>query len=199
MTKKMPALFAKAPPKRPLTSLTAIVEDWVWRFGAGGAEHHRRDQVVEYCARAKSLAQAIDRACASRGADGKMHNHQSRVPEAVRQQFAANLKKHRALSYVSDFDNLHDRCWYEAPDGIGPVTNYDVATRIAGYRRIVVQSLYLHAGVKSGWDALHGRRTVGTPRIPREALPREFANLPTDEIEDLLCTYRDFLKPWLAK
>jgi hypothetical protein len=196
MTKKMPALFAKNPPRRPLTSLEALVDDWVYRFSHGGVEAHRRDMVVEYCAKAPDLLEAIRRACDSKNEEGKQHNHQSRVPHAVRAAFAARIEPHQA-ERIQTFDALYDYLDYVKPSGIGPVTLYDVATRIAAFLELPVESLYLHAGVRVGWAALHGKRSPNVLRIPREQIPKELLRLPTDEVEDFLCCYREFFKPWL--
>jgi hypothetical protein len=197
MTKKMPALFAKNPPRAPLDNLAALVDDWIYRFGADGVEKHRRDEVVDWCAQAQNLPMAIIRACASRRPNGNLHNHQSRVPEKIRSKYAELLMNHGLR--VSSFDALHDVCEELAPPGIGPVTIYDVATRIAGYMQLEVESLYLHAGVRVGWYLLHGHRSPDKERVPRSMIPTELQRLPTDEIEDFLCAYRELLKPWLKK
>lgn len=196
MTKKMPALFKKVPPKAPLTSLKAVVDDWIFRFGEAGHEKHRRDTVCEYCAQSPDVQTAIRRACASRAANGKMHNHQSRVPEFVRKKFASIIIGR--WKAPANFDELHDSLVSLAPAGIGPVTIYDVATRIAAYLSMDVCSLYLHAGVKEGWQILTGEKEK-RERIPRSELPAELRRLPTDEVEDLLCCYRETLRPWLKK
>lgn len=211
MTKKMPSLFAKLPPLRPLISLEAVVDDWIMRFGAKGPERHRRDTVTEYCATANTLEQAITRACASRAANGKMHNHQSRVKEADRSEFAKQIilafkkepkewdTRRKAFVPMQTFDALHDLCDLVKPPGIGPVTTYDVATRIGAYMKLEVQSLYLHAGVKEGWCLLYGvKKPTYELRIPRAELPKELRRIPTDEVEDMLCAYREILQPWMT-
>jgi hypothetical protein len=203
MTKKMPALFAAYPPQRPLDSLDAIVDDWIYRFGAKGVQKNRRDLVVEYTAAAGSFPAAVRRACASREAPlkgqkvGKMHNHQSRVTEEARDAFAEALIENKAMRRSKTFDELHDFCEAIAPEGIGPVTTYDVATRVAAYMKLDITSLYLHAGVRIGWRLLHGQRSPNVARIERNDLPLALRRIPADECEDMLCAYREFLKPWL--
>jgi hypothetical protein len=193
MTAKLKVMFKRLPPKKPLNSLANIVSDWNYRFGKGGAEHHRRDHVTDYCAAAISFREAVDRACASRAADGKMHNHQSRVKHTSRLAFAFRIKRAEARLRGRDFDGFYDVIEEVAPAGIGPVTTYDVATRIAAFLKLEVHSLYLHAGVRAGWNLLHGGKDK-RDRIARWDLPKALWKLPTDEIEDLLCTYRDHLK-----
>jgi hypothetical protein len=197
MTKKMAAIHAKYPPKAPLDNLAALVDNWIELFGENGPERSRRDEVVDYCAQAKSLRQAVIRAVGSKRPNGNLHNHQSRVPEKLRHEYGDALLKHGLR--VSSFDALHDVCEECAMQGIGPVTIYDVATRIAAYMQLPIQSLYLHAGVRVGWYLLHGHRSPDVERVPRNMIPAELQRLPTDEIEDFLCAYREYLKPWLKK
>jgi hypothetical protein len=194
VTAKLKVMFKRLPPKKPLNSLANIVLDWNYRFGKDGAEHHRRDHVTDYCAAAPNFDVAVDRACASRAENGKMHNHQSRVKEKDRREFAKRIKRFKSVIFRDkDFDRLYDILDEVKPSGIGPVTTYDVATRLAAFLDLDIESLYLHAGVRIGWDLLHGGKEA-RERIERSDLPRAFAKLPTDEIEDLLCTYRDHLK-----
>jgi hypothetical protein len=197
MTEKMPALFKVYPPKSKLTTLDEVVDDWIYRFGKKGVQRERRDLVVDFCAKAKSLDMAIWRACRSKDANGKHHNHQSRVPMGVLESFANEIRSY--VGRPKTFDELYDRLDDCKPSGIGPVTTYDVATRIAAFLKLDVTSLYLHAGVRIGWCLLHGRRSPDQLRIPREALPKALRRLPTDEIEDFLCAYRSFFKPWLKE
>lgn len=200
MSKKMPTLFAKDPPRRPLDSLEAIVDDWTHRFGANGKEQHRRDTVVEYAAKAKTLREAVAIAVNSRRENGKMHNHQCKVREESRQALGSAIMARwpHNKNWPSNFDLLYDFIEGLRIHGIGPVTTYDVATRIAAFLRIEVTSLYLHAGVQIGWTKLTGFSSTNVKRIPRSELPSAFRQLPTDEVEDLICAYRDYLKPWLA-
>lgn len=186
-------IFKNNPPQQRLDSLRAIVADWRWRFGERGFLKLRRDQVVEFCRTAMSLQDAIVRACASRDATGRMHNHQSRVKEVDRQKFARRIVRTLVRDLPSSFDDLYDRLTELAPSGIGPVTVYDVSTRIAAFLRLEIESLYLHAGVRQGWCRLHGLKTTQINRVPREQWPLELRLLPADEVEDLLCTYRQVL------
>jgi len=194
MTTKMPRLFAEQPPREPLTTIGAVVRDWTMRFGQGGRSAHMRDEVVEYCAAAPTLEVAVDRACASKRPSGKVHNHQSRVPHAVRSYFALKILSALHNNEPEYFDRLYDILDACKPPGIGPVTTYDVATRIAAYLRLPIESLYLHAGVKIGWELVYGK--TNDVLIPRYSLPVELKVLPTDEIEDMLCAYRTVFEEW---
>lgn len=220
--------FKVRPPKEPLTTLAAFVRDFQWRF-----PRDRRDMVVEYCREAPDFEEAVQRAVLSRNASGKMHNHQSRVKEWDRIQFGMRIRAHhgeqhwreeiRARRSGSDglkvvaspraFDLLHHRFDELKPKGIGPVTVYDVATRVGAYLGVEPQSLYLHAGVRDGYRSLLVALNRGEPGGPmtrtykeikadvsaayirREGWPAPLRALTADEAEDFCCTYRtEFLK-----
>jgi hypothetical protein len=85
MTKKMPALFAKHPPKKPIVDLKTLVDDWIYRFGSKGVSKQMRDEVVDHCAASRNYREAVGRAVDSVRPNGKMHNHQSRIPRSVKE------------------------------------------------------------------------------------------------------------------
>jgi len=201
MSTKMERLFSSDPPKRPIVDLDSLVDDWINRFGSNGTHKYMRDEVVEFCAAAHSLEAAIERACNSRRPSGKIHNHQSRVKESARVQFAKLIISDLQSWIIQDFDDLHDALDTIAPDGIGPVTVYDVATRIAAYLKLEPTSLYLHAGVRIGWHKLHDTRHYPevNGRVPRDMLPPALQRIPADEVEDMICAYKEYLGPWLKK
>lgn len=202
--KKMQKLFEQHPPKRPLLDLDAIVDDWIYRFGKNGLSKHMRDEVVAHCAAAGSFPEAVERAVASLRPNGKMHNHQSRVTLKARLRYGASImssldieRRKRIKTFDALFDHLHDLG--QSIEGIGEVTIYDVATRIGAWLHLEVTSLYLHAGVRIGWDLLHGKPSSrALMRVEATALPRALRRIPADECEDMLCAYREYLKPWLA-
>lgn len=196
--------FAARPPEEPLTSLAALVRDWKMRTAPGGGLDLKRDDVVEFCREADGWKQAVSRAVASRRPNGKMHNHQSKVKEADRQEFG-----HRILwewpkannQWPQTFDEFHDRLEELRPHGIGPVTTYDVAVRVGAFLKLEPQSLYLHAGVRQGWLALCPvepfgvpRRWAGIHRIRQPWWPIEVTGWKADELEDFLCTYRELFR-----
>ena len=190
-------LFKDLPPREPLTSIGALVRDFKYRYGPGKVGHDYVDHVVFYCGKSKSLSEAVKRACASRDANGKMHNHQSRVREVDRQRFANEIVARGPLiQKAKGFDELFDIIEGVAPPGIGPVTVYDVATRINGYLLLPQSSLYLHAGVRIGWKLLYGNRSPNEKRVP---MPKELKGLSADDAESFLCAYRGLLKPGLLK
>lgn len=181
-------------------SLEECVADWKKTFGKGGQLSDKRDTIEAMCKKAKSFKHAVEIACHSRRPNGKMHHHQSKVKEVDRKAFAKAIIASGA-NKLKTFDELHDlleQIGLETP-GIGPVTIYDVAVRIAAYQGLNVLSLYFHAGVRIGWAKLHGHRSPNVPRIARKDLPKALLILDTNSIEDFLCGYKASFKPWLKK
>lgn len=189
-------------------SLKEIVTYWKANFQGEGEFTERRDPVVRWCMKAKTLEEAVQRAVESRGENGKMFNHQSKVRETSRHElgelFLAEIftlrgvltKKHTRKLF-RDFDELHDFIALMAPWGIGPVTVYDVALRIGAYLKIEPDSLYLHAGVRIGLEALLGKKMRGVLRVPMNELPAPLRELPPNDVEDMMCAHRAFLRPEL--
>lgn len=193
-------LFGSMPAKRPLTSLDAIVEDWQMRFINGDAKKYR-DTVVDYCVKANGFEEAVWRACRCRNELGKKHNHQSKVRDVVLMKWADIIIQRWNKLIPGQFDNFDD-LFDELGDikiwGIGPVTHYDVATRIGAYLKLEPEQLYLHAGVLSGWKLLYGNGKWPM-RIERRSWPAALRVLPADQVEDLLCAYRTFLNPDMVR
>jgi len=207
-------LFKAYPPREELTSLDAIIRDWRWRTEPGGPLAAKRDDVVTFAASRKTFAEATVIACASKRPDGRMHNHQTKVPKVIKEAFAEAILAEFLNGYghldttsywhLKDFDRLHDRLETIRPRGIGPVTTYDVAVRIGAWAKVEPESLYLHAGVRAGWLALDGvpgadrdgmgvhrpRFIRGSKRITRWSWPEVFLPFKADDFEDFLCTYR---------
>jgi hypothetical protein len=191
-------LFGNLPPKRPLISLDAIVEDWQMRFINGDAKKYR-DTVVDYCMKASSFEEAVQRACSCRNELGKKHNHQSKVQDHVLNTWSSVIILKTYPEHLQNFDELFDHLEEVRIRGIGPVTHYDVATRIGAYLKLEPEQLYLHAGVLDGWKLLQKYNIKWPIRVPRSSWPAELRCLPADQVEDLLCAYRTFLNPTMGE
>ncbi len=210
--------FSKEPPKRPLTDLAAITEDFKWRY----VDRQKTDQVIEYCRDASKFSEAVRRAVEARDANGKHHNHQSKVDITARRKFGATIISLKGqvkrsvqwndanpvkTGYDDDaFDMIHDLFDEHKPYGIGPVTVYDVAVRVGAYMGIEPAKVYMHAGVKQGIVALGtgldnkaGRRLLDAAklkRVPLYLFPKDWRGERADDIEDMLCTYREVFLGW---
>lgn len=192
--------FAKEPPHESLTTCAAIARDFQWRY----VDTKKTDQVVRYCEDAPRFAIAVRRAVEARDANGKHHNHQSKVDITARRKLGAKLvakkkmvEKIASIRHHDRFDLLHDLIDEIKPFGIGPVTVYDVAVRVGAYLGIDPQSVYMHAGVRLGYEALFGAgSSKGIERVPLSRFPEPFCYMEADDIEDILCTYREIFSKW---
>ena len=201
--------FSKEPPRRPLTDLHAIVEDFQWRY----VDRKKTDQVIEFCRQAPNFSRAVRRAVEARDENGKHHNHQSKVDITARRRLGSLIVKAAMAGRFDlyDFDTLHEHIDKIKPYGIGPVTVYDVAVRIGAYLGIEPKSVYLHAGVRQGLKALqvaldaweHGGHDKFTDpswlrreRIPVRHFPPPLNTMRADDVEDILCTYREVFESW---
>lgn len=202
--------FEKEPPLQPLDNLAAIVEDFKWRY----QDRNKTDQVVRYCADADNFPEAVVRACEARDEYGKHHNHQSKVDIHARRRFGRKIIKKTARGAIdtSSFEAFHDSIDEIKPYGIGPVTVYDVAVRVGAFLGIEPKSVYMHAGVRQGLRALvealvrmkrpNGWILTRTPdpwrrhAVPLSWFPKPLKKLPADEVEDILCTYREVFEGW---
>lgn len=201
--------FEKQPPREDLDDLGAIVRDFQWRY----VDTKKTDQVIAFCADAPDFPTAVRRAVEARDANGKHHNHQSKVDISARRMFGLKIKRaaNRGAIPMDDFDAFHDRLDEIKPFGIGPVTVYDTAIRIAAFLDIEPHSVYLHAGVRQGLrtlcDALlrQGYKE-SSPRevelvcrqdkVPVAWFPHPLNGMKADDVEDILCTYREVFESW---
>jgi hypothetical protein len=193
--------FKKAPPREPLTSITALWRDYMWRYVTG----RRGDPAIPFTAASKNVETAIKRACDSKGEDGKTFFHQGRVWPVNRAAYAKALLKRKhevsAICGFGTFDELYDLCKEigEATKGIGIVTIYDVTARIAAWQEarapeFCPEHLYFHAGVTVGLQALGVEIEPGTDRVERDKLPAFFHDKDLDLVESFLCGYRSEIK-----
>lgn len=183
--------FAKDPPQEPLTSITALWRDYMRRYVTG----RRGDPAIPFTGDAGNLHIAIDRACDSKGEDGKTFFHQGRVWPVNRKAYAKALKGRKNYYAIRDartFDQLYEVCKRvgEETKGIGIVTIYDVTARLAAFCCLDPEHLYFHAGVTDGLRALGVDIPHGADRIPRRDLPEFFHDKDLDLVESFLCGYR---------
>lgn len=150
---------------------------------------------------APDFATAVDRAVRSRKPDGKMHNHQSKIPLRILLDFGNRIidceSEGRALPTWETFHDL----WLDLdrikPWGIGPLAVYDIAERLGRYLRLDPQRVYLHAGPTLGARAL-GIDVRGKTYLEMHELPAPMQVLTADEAEDFLCVFHPYLDRFYA-
>lgn len=177
-------------------TLANLVRDFVLRRKSEWSSiHHLRDDIVDWCGESMSVSEAIRRACRSKRPNGKHHNHQSKVASIALTGLEQALLTHRRhVEHADSFDELYVLIDRVKPPGIGPVTTYDVTTRIGAYLNLEPTSVYLHAGVRAGvrllMDRGHMARNWCGDIVPVTKFPASMRTMSADEIEDFLCTYR---------
>ena len=123
---------------------------------------------------------------------GRKHDHQYRIPPVLLNEAERRLQGDaERLKRALDFAELH-RALQEkigVIPGIGPLTVYDVAHRLAAFLGKAPALVYLHAGTKAGAAVLGFRGKAIHPDV----LPAAFSRLSPAEIEDCFCIYKDDL------
>ena len=150
-------------------------------------EHHR----------AQPDERAALRAAASwRGASGRFHPGQWRMPRAVKRAAGEALCRVRFdFGGMDRFETLFAAV-HEAIGGVrgvGEVCVYDAALRIGVWRGLLPSRVRLHGTSRESAVAL-GVEADRRPWIEVEAFPSELAGLRSWEIERFLSRYRDELE-----
>ena len=151
------------------------------------------DNCIEHCKQQDNLEEAILVAALSEGHLGKRHNHQRRINGLILEKFAANLvDKQQEIETAQSFDKLLQVVESCKIKGIGELTCYDTTTRIGARLGLKPDKIYLHAGTKKGAEKLLGKK-IYNKSISKKDLPSPFRekDLSEDEIEDILCIYKD--------
>lgn len=130
--------------------------------------------------------------------NGKRSPHQCRISRdalkhAERRLLRASLRT--ALTF-EDLLQLVDATVRPVP-GIGPLYVYDTALRLGAFLNLKPKVVHLHAGTRGGAAALFPSRRMDT--VSPGEFPEEFETLEPHEIEDVLCIYRDFLRPFTVE
>lgn len=157
--------------------------------------HRNRDDIVDWCAEAPDLPTAIKRAVRSKRRNGKKHNHQSRVYTlGALEKRALSMTAQAQMARAGTFERMIEIISGFEVYGIGPVTEYDVATRIAAFLRLEPDAVHMHAGCLAGARALLGSWVKMGQTLPVSEFPvLTQAGLNADQIEDFLCVYRGVL------
>ena len=153
----------------------------------------RLDELAFYVERPSFEETIVTSALSQR--NGKRESHQRRIPAHALRRSADRLRQHaRSLRQTRSFEELHGMIQYLLTSrskkirGIGPLTVYDIAIRIAARKNLEPARVYLHAGARAG------ARRVRVPNwradsIRKSELPAEFHKLSEAECENCLCIY----------
>jgi hypothetical protein len=169
-------------------TLAGIVRDYI-ENGRDGAE----DELSFFRAR-ETFRDAVRKAALAEAENGKRLAHQRRIAAAVLRECAEHLEAALPrLVAAPTFEALHDIVREEIGGvrGVGNLTVYDTALRMAAWRRLEPERVFLHAGTRVGARLLGLDATAESLAIGE--LPEPFCQLRPREIEDVLCIYKDAL------
>ena len=122
---------------------------------------------------------------------GKKNSHLNRIPKKTLQNLKKEIKKQKeAISECRTFDELLGISENSTIDGIGPLTEYDIAFRYGRQIGIYPDKVYLHAGTKIGAKNL-GIVKRGAKYLTKEELPAYLKAVEPWMVEDFLCVEKD--------
>lgn len=144
-----------------------------------------------WAAKDASLQEATRRAALSVHED-KMDRHQCRVGAVKLAICAAALAPIEAkLLEAADFRSLHKIVddHLRTIHGVGDLTIYDIADRIALHRGHSPAEVYLHAGTRVGALEVLGSLPRGVKMLSKSAFAPWFRDHDERDIENMLCVY----------
>jgi hypothetical protein len=174
-----------------MSILAAIRDDYIRRF-----RPRARVEAAHFAM--GSLLERVQNAALARTASGRKHKHQWRIPPALLSQFAERLIARLAeISRAKSFAHLLAVVDLAKLKGISELTVYDTALRIGAGQLLEPEEVYLHAGTRKG--AMRLGLNVNRQSIPRAEIPSALTGLSPSEVEDLLCSYADYLGAGVRK
>ena len=144
-----------------------------------------------------SFESAVINAAEAKDERGKMYSHQCCVNTmSIKNAKAELLENNDNLERSDSFHSL----WLmlnrliKPISGIGELYVYDTALRIGAFLKLYPEKVYLHAGTRTGANRLKIKKS-NKEWIELDELPKQFQELPMNEVEDILCIYKDdFIK-----
>ncbi len=170
------------------------------------ATHHRPKKRLELASFKieATLADAVERAALAEDELGYRYDHQRLIRRvAIPRARVALLSAIDAIRACATFEDLHNLI-RDRVRGIYRLMHaelywYDTPLRIGAKRELPPSDkVYLHRGTRQGARAL--AQALGecwalgnkVKTISRHLLPPPLRDLPGDELEDILCIYRDY-------
>jgi hypothetical protein len=168
-----------------ITGLSDIVSDYIQRY------QESQERELRFFRVQRSLSDAVRKAALAEGPLGKRLRHQRRIPKKVLAAAARSLETAiPALEAAASFEDLHKavREAIGGLKGVGELTLYDTALRIAAWRALEPARVFLHAGTRIGARELGLDVKAGS--VSPTDLPLPLRQLRPREIEDVLCIYK---------
>jgi hypothetical protein len=151
------------------------------------------DKVVKYVLEQKNIEDVIITAVRSRDKDGKKHPHQKRLQNDYLENYVQKLLKIKnKIAQIESFNSLYMLLEGNKVHGVGEMLFYDVSVRIGEYLKMYPETIYVHAGTRTGLKNLL-EREIHEKQIKKEILPEPFrsSDLTPGQLEDFFCRYKD--------
>lgn len=146
-----------------------------------------------------TLGEAIKKAGRAKDHRDKRYDHQRRIKKRTLETFEEQLLEQRdPIGASTSFDGLLAlvRGIVEDLPGAGKLLAYDTAVRLGAHLGLRPTMVYLHAGAKTG--AINLGYAGNRDFLELHELPPEFHNLLPEQVEDILCIYKEDLKAFKA-
>jgi len=140
-----------------------------------------------------SLESAVIYAAEAKDENGKRYSHQRRIKTIpIKNAKAELLENFEKLKNADSFHSLWLLIGHliKPINGIGELYIYDTALRIGAFLKFHPEKVYLHAGTRIGAKRLKIKNS-NEDWIELSELPKDFQKLPMNEVEDILCIYKD--------
>lgn len=140
-----------------------------------------------------SFESAVTNAAEAKDENAKRYSHQRRIKGISINNAKAELLEN--IDNLEKSDSFHS-LWLlmnrliKPINGIGELYVYDAALRIGAFLKLYPEKVYLHAGTRTGAKRLKIKKS-NKDWIELDELPKEFQELPMNEVEDILCIYKD--------
>lgn len=155
-------------------------------------EHRQQLELQHYSTYKENPKELINRIAWAITSEGKTHSHQRRITKSAKLELEEHLiKNFETIKGIRKFEDYLKLC--RRIKGIGPLTSYDVATRLGICFNIFPDKVYLHCGTRTGAKNLLGDKIKGKRYLYLSELPKELHCLTPLQIEDFLCIYKNLL------
>ncbi|HHB1654679.1 TPA: hypothetical protein ACOQ0H_003864 [Bacillus cereus] len=168
-----------------MNSLSFLAEDFLKKYG-----NYQLQELMFYTKYKNTPEKLIHLIAWSITSNGKTHPHQYRIKRTVKEHVEKYLlNNYDKIQQIKDFDTLMKL--FRGITGVGPLTSYDMATRLGFCFGITPKKIYLHRGTYIGAKNLLGNKVTGRSFLKLKDLPKELHHLTPLQIEDFLCIYKE--------
>ena len=153
---------------------------------------HCSDDEFTWFNQQPSLDKAIELAAFAFDEHRKRYPHQRKIRrDSLNRAYPKLQASKTKIERCKDFDTLFGVIQESVADisGIGELYIYDTVFRIGAKLNLQPDKVYLHSGTREGAKKLH--LDFKAKALELSQFPEELQKLQANEIEDILCIYKD--------